>query len=277
MIGQRKIQRYLTDLIATDMLPRFCILTGERGSGKKLLCKWLAEQLRCPIMMCDSGVDSVREVIEHAYTITSPVLYVFADADNMSIGAKNALLKITEESPHNARFIMTLTDVENTLSTIRSRAFILHMDMYSDEEIIKYYHLTYGKGDESTMQSYCTTLGDVDLLCSYNAKEFADYVVTVVDNIDKVSGSNSFKIGQRLDLGTDENKYDLALFWKAFRVECVRRLDKHPFKYGHGVSITCKYLDDLRLAGINKQMCFDNWLLDIRESWMSYAEDNQTE
>lgn len=284
MIGQERIQERVLNLIESNKFPRFCLLVGEQGSGRKTIAQWIGEQLDAVVDMCGIDVDSVRNVIEHSYNTSQPMLYIFPDADNMSLAAKNALLKVTEEPPRNARFIMTVMSTSNVLPTIESRAFVLRTDSYSIRDIVKYYReiVTSYRGEVAVREEwrdifakYCSTPGDVNLLCSYDIDEFDKFVHTVVQNIDKVSGSNSFKIGSRLDLGTDEKKYDLALFWKAFIVVCFDSLASNPFKYISGVTITSRYKDELRLAGINKQMCFDNWLLDIRKEWMKYAESNE--
>ena len=66
----------------------------------------------------------------------------------------------------------------------------------------------------------------------------------------------------------EKGKFDLKLFWKAFMTVCSQRLTQDPIRYAHGVTITSKYLQELRVTGISKQSTFDMWLLDIREGWM---------
>ena len=100
----------------------------------------------------------------------------------------------------------------------------------------------------------------------------------VVDNIALVQGSNAFKISDKINLSSDEDKYDLSLFWRAFIAECYKRIianymQNDRLMYCTGVKITSKYIRDLRKSGINKQFLFDNWLLDIREAWFEYADN----
>ena len=40
---------------------------------------------------------------------------------------------------------------------------------------------------------------------------------------------------------------------------------KELVKYCDGYSITKKYLQKLRIKGINKSMLIDNWIIDMRE------------
>ena len=139
MIGQAKLIENINNLISQKHFPRFSIICGLSGSGKKELCKYIAEQM--DVFWCyepDCKVETVRNAIWDAYRVYSPTLYVFADADNMSIQARNSLLKVTEEPPKNAYFIMTLESINNTLPTIKSRATVFEMEPYNAKELIEY-------------------------------------------------------------------------------------------------------------------------------------------
>ena len=268
MIGQSKLQQKIQSMIESDKFPRFSIFIGDKGSGRKTIIRDALKSLG-DYQECAIDVDSVREIIEQAYRQITPTVYVFADADNMSVAAKNALLKVTEEPPNNAYFVMTLTIIENTLPTIKSRATVLYMDTYTPAEVVEFYHRVTRGGDEKIIEKYCRCPGDVELVCKYKPKDFNDYVCMVVDNIAVVSGANSFKIGNRLNItANDEDKYDLLLFLKAFRAECLERLREEPLRFIEGINVTTKYVVDLQYASLNKQMLFDNWLLDIRKAWM---------
>lgn len=273
MIGQENLTSRIHDLVSSNMFPGFTILVGPEGSGKKKLCKYIARALNYQCYMCGTSVEDIRQMIHTATTYTSPILYVIADADRMSPAAKNALLKVTEEPPRNTKFIMTLTDINNTLATIKSRASVMTMDIYKPAEIIEYAN-SYSKkpldaDSLSVITNVCATPGDVEKLIDTGIKAFNDYVQLVVDKIDYVSSSNSFKIGQRIAFKeTDEDKFDPILFLRGFENTCLARMTDDLKKYSTGLLITSKYLQDMRLVGVNKQSTFDMWLLDIREAWM---------
>ena len=217
------------------------------------------------------GVDAIRDIVSNAYKVTNPIIYLIADADNMSNAAKNALLKVTEEPPNNAYFIMTLEDENNTLETIRSRGTVFHMDRYTPDEIGDYfydkYHANHGKDDEVIVKELCDTPGDVDILVKMGIKEFYDYVQLVVDNIAEVSLANAFKIPSKVALKEDSEGYDLRLFWKAF-MKITFETKVGYENWGLAVEVTTKYLQKLRIKGINKQMLIDNWVLEIRDLWV---------
>lgn len=266
MIGQQTLLKRIDDLIASNKLPRFMILVGQHGSGRKMVANYIAKHSNHQLIMVEPNADGIREMIAQAYKVIMPTAYVIADADTMSNAAKNAMLKVTEEPPNNACFIMTLQDEYQTLDTIRSRGTIFHMNTYTTKEIA----MCVGGDDMEYIAEFtnvCDTPYEVILLKRYGVSDFNDFVRLVVDNIAIVSGANAFKIADRLAFD-DNSGYDLHLFWKAFMRECIRRFQENPKMYGSGVSITSKYLQQLNTQSINKPNTFDMWLLDIRKEWI---------
>ena len=276
MIGQVELKKRIISQIESNTFPRFSILVGQPGSGKKLMCGFISTHLHAYPYYCGTGVDDIRKMIVEANKVTAKMLFVIPDADKMSLAAKNALLKVTEEPPQNAYFIMTLTDAASTLNTIKSRGTIYYMDNYSVPELYEYAkdktNHTLHDDEFDIIRNICETPGEINTLLGNDkcgVLDFYNYVEKVVDNIAVVSGSNSFKIGEKIAFKeSDVDKFDLKLFWKSFMTICVSRLKDDPFKYANGVRVTSKYLQDLRLTGVNKQFTFDMWLLSIREEWM---------
>ena len=271
MIGQESLLQHFDNLIKNGALQHFCLFVGQKGSGKKMLMLEVAKMLKAQCIIEDISVASVREMIENAYKNTAPIVYVIPDADSMSTQAKNALLKVTEEPPNNSYFFMSLEDINNTLPTIKSRATVYKLQNYSNAELRQYFKENYKVSDayEKIVLSLCETPGEIDNICAMNAEEFYEYVKKVIDNIATVDGANAFKIADSIALKDDVvDKYDLRLFFKAFMTICIDKMDVNAVKYAKGVSITSDYLRELNTAGINKQMLFDSWLLEIRRAWM---------
>lgn len=274
MIGQKNLQSRIEQLIEKHTFPRFSILVGPKGSGKKTLAHELERLFNNWRVISDHvnvyelpdvRIDTVREMITQSYKQVMTMLYIIPDADNMSNAAKNALLKVTEEPPNEAYFIMTLEDENNTLETIRSRGTVFHMDRYTPDEIFEYYW-TVGDmpNDAELVREICETPGEVKKcidMCKGTIQSFYDYVQLVVDNIAEVSLANAFKIPSKVALKEDAEGYDLRLFWKAFM--------KVSFDAGryNGIYTTAQYLQKLRVKGINRSMLMDNWILEIRELW----------
>lgn len=275
MIGQKNLINHLEELFDKEAFPRFCILTGIKGSGKKLLIHEviyprLAENGYQKYILEDVKVDSVREMISMAHKLRS-MFFVITDADSMSPAAQNAMLKLVEECPGNNYFILTLQDSRNILDTIRSRAQIFSMDIYTHDELKTFV-------DDDNVADICETPGEVELLKSYGINEFLSYTSKVIDNIATSSGANSFKIAEKVSMKDDAEGYDLKLFWKAFANRCVKRAvqcfeaddAESGIMYMKGVRDTLQKVNKLPVKGINKQMLFDMWILDIRKEWMKW-------
>ena len=216
----------------------------------------------------DNKVESVRKMIELVYKVNNET-FIMPDADTMSVAAKNALLKVIEECPNNNYFIMTLEDENNTLETIRSRGTIFYMDKYTLGEIHEYanQYMEHDLQDEEwdIIKNICDTPGDVNIL-GKSPQAFYDYVQLVVDNMASVSLTNAFKIPSKVALKDGAEGYDLRLFWKTFQKVCGDRIlnNNNVLAYFNWIMITSRYLQQLRIKGINKQMLVDNWILEIR-------------
>ena len=272
MIGQQNIKNIIKGQVENESFPRFSIIVGPYGSGKKQLCKYIATKLGATLRVCGTSVDAVRNMITESYKVSIPMLYLIPDADTMSIAARNALLKITEEPPKTAYFIMTLTDINNTLPTLKSRASVFTVDTYSVPELNEYIDVktnyAVSKEVRSILLDLCENPGEINYLLDIDTEKFYDYVLLVVDKIAEVSGTNSFKIGSKIKFKEADTGYDLRMFLKAFSVECSRRLLDDVERYSYGVFVTAKYIQDLRNKSINKQFTFDLWMLDIRRGWL---------
>ena len=274
MIGQTRLKELFEMLIQEHDFPRFMILCGQPGSGKKMMCDWVAAKMHTwysinLYRLPDIKVDTIRQMITSAYQATRTTLYLIEDADGMSLAAKNALLKVTEEPPNNAYFIMTLEDANNTLDTVKSRGSIYWMDNYTSDEILEYAKRNKVAPDEiDIVKAICDVPGDVNNLCASKPTEFYQYVIKAVDYIAEVEGANAFKLADKILLKQEGEGYDLKLFLRAFMAVCMERITKDPLRYSPGISITSKYIRQLNIKGVSKQMLFDAWVLEIRQNWM---------
>ena len=271
MIGQEGIQNHLINRMANGTLPHSMILVGPLGSGRKTLLS----ELFAGVYPEDNKINSIRTIIAMCYNVHDRT-FIIPDANELSTAAQNALLKILEEYPNNNSFILTVEDTSQLLPTIVSRCEVFHMDRYTPDEIFNYYW-TVGDmpNDAELVRELCETPGEVlkcISMCKGTIVTFYDYVRLVIDHIATVSGSNVFKVADRVELKSDQSdKYDLKLFWKAFIRGCYHKfLSKQlsPKQTVDAIRTTEKCIAQLRSKGINKQMLFDVWLLDIRKEWM---------
>jgi len=141
-------------------LPHAVLLEGESGSGKKTFarliaaaavcsdtdspcgtcrhCKKAAEGVHPDIMLIDGGgsaknvnVDAIRDIRSSAHVKPNEAerkVYILADAQNMTVQAQNALLKVLEEPPKGVMFILTCDNHSRLLETIVSRVTMLRIE-----------------------------------------------------------------------------------------------------------------------------------------------------
>lgn len=269
MIGQRCVQQQIKSAIESKSLARFIILVGERGSGRKTLAKEIAKWLNSDYAEVEKGVDAIRDIIENSYKIASDIIYVL-DGDSMSPSAKSSLLKVTEEPPNKARFILTVTDINHTLDTLISRACVYRMDNYTHADIAQF-----AGTEDWRFPSFCSNKYEVDLLNEYGIEDFHNYVKLVVDNIGEVSSANALKIESKLAFKDTDKGYDMKIFLQAFRTECWDRVQESAscsdkMKYLDWIKITTEKLSLLRTPTLNKQSLFDMFIFEIRA--VNYAD-----
>ena len=158
--GNKRALELLGSLLESGRLPHAILIEGESGLGKKTLARLLASALVCrgenrPCMECaqcrksskgihpdiieyiPSGstnsfkVDMVREVIRDAYMQPNEAdykVYILAEAHCMNASAQNALLKILEEPPEYAVFILTAESKSAMLDTVLSRSYTVSLE-----------------------------------------------------------------------------------------------------------------------------------------------------
>ena len=274
MIGQKELLKTIDELIEDGKFPRFSVIQGEDGSGKDMLVHYIKDKLHCELIEMHNSVESVRDAMKQAYSISVPMIFYFRGADSMSTSARNALLKVTEEPPNHAYFILTVVNEDSLPDTIRSRASIFHMEPYTFEELKEYIETT-EKRMPFAAYTICENPGEIELLDSAGSQELFDFVYKVMDNIAEVSVANAFKIAESIAFKEDEtDKFDLGLFWKAVIMEeCSKLADEAVDLTTEGLKAKAKIVMSTKecidmitkTRGINKRNVFDIWILDVRE------------
>ena len=162
-IGNKRICSQLVSLLETGRFPHAVIIEGEEGLGKKTLAKEIALSLFCtnteekPCRECaqcnkiikgihpdfceyfpdDSKksrpftVDTVREIINDAAVSPNEAQYkicVLNECERMNPSAQNALLKLIEEPPEYAVFLLLATNKTVFLETVLSRSVVISLE-----------------------------------------------------------------------------------------------------------------------------------------------------
>jgi DNA polymerase-3 subunit gamma/tau len=170
LTGQNHIKVTLKNEIESDKISHAYLFTGPRGIGKTTTARLFAKAINClnrkegesePCNKCDSclelvigndldimeidaashtGVDNVRENIIANARFT-PVkrkfkVFIIDEVHMLSISAFNALLKILEEPPSHAIFILATTEVHKVPATIISRCQRFDFKKINIEELV---------------------------------------------------------------------------------------------------------------------------------------------
>ena len=187
--SQKKLISYFENAVRKDSLRQCYIIKGEEGLGKKTLCRALARCILCengrgcgecnsckslekganPDFKLISNGDSkiieikkIRDMIKEVYV--KPIgskyrLFVIENAHLMDAPAQNAILKIIEEPPAFAVFILVCDNLNALLPTILSRAQLLELEKWSIEDLRQACPL---KKEDEYMYTYC--LGSIGML-----------------------------------------------------------------------------------------------------------------
>lgn len=166
-IGQDHIVKTITNEISSGMISHAYLFSGHRGTGKTTLARLFAKAINCqhpkgfePCNECPScleinsgkavdiieidaasnrGIDeirSLREGIRFAPNFLKYKVLILDEAHQLSKDAANALLKILEEPPSYAVFILATTEAHKMIPTIASRCQRFDFYKLSFDELI---------------------------------------------------------------------------------------------------------------------------------------------
>lgn len=171
IVGHEEIIQHLQNAIQLDKVSHAYILSGETGSGKKLLANTFAMALQCekkgidPCLECRSckkamsrnhpdiiyithekpnsiGIEDIRtQLIEDVLIkpyCSSHKIYIVDEAEKLTLQAQNSLLKTIEEPPAYAVIMLLTSNMEAFLPTITSRCVKLNLRPV-EESMVKDY------------------------------------------------------------------------------------------------------------------------------------------
>ena len=168
IFSNQALHKMLAASAAGGHLCHAYLFYGTKGVGKRTLAKWFAAGILCtgsgekpcfscgsckkalsgnhPDFYCYEGkpgpnsihIETIREIRSDAYIRPNDgdyKVYLIPNAEDMSIGAANALLKVLEEPPAYAVFLLTANNKDMVPETIRSRCILLELYPADETEI----------------------------------------------------------------------------------------------------------------------------------------------
>lgn len=167
LLGNSYLRETLAPDLAAGRAAHGYILSGPCGSGKRTAARLIAAASVCENRLSDTlplpcgtcpnchrilhdlsadvlwithgdrasiGVDQIRAIRENLYVSPNDgerKFYIIEEAHTMTAQAQNALLLSLEEPPEFVTFLLLTEDPSSLLETIRSRAPVIHMELFS--------------------------------------------------------------------------------------------------------------------------------------------------
>lgn len=155
IVGQEHVVKTLCNAVASNSPAHAYLFSGPRGTGKTTMARILAKTVNCqqrkkgdfePCGNClpcqeisqaraldileidaasNRGIDEVRSLKEAVRAIPTSLkfkVYIIDECHQLTREAFNALLKMLEEPPSHAIFILATTEIHKVPATILSRA-----------------------------------------------------------------------------------------------------------------------------------------------------------
>ncbi|MFA5009020.1 MAG: DNA polymerase III subunit gamma/tau [Candidatus Paceibacterota bacterium] len=167
-IGQENIVKIIENEIISGDISHAYLFSGHRGTGKTTLARLFAKAINCldrkgsePCNKCSAcleinnnramdiieidaasnrGIDEIRgikESIKFSPTFLKYKVLILDEAHQLSKDAANALLKMLEEPPSYAVFILATTEAHKMIPTIASRCQKFEFHKLAFEEMAK--------------------------------------------------------------------------------------------------------------------------------------------
>ncbi len=172
IIGQEHIKTHMLAAVRHENPSHAYLLSGEKGSGKKMLAEAFASALQCeggpgekPCGRCLScmqmmtgnhpdviyvrhekpnviSVDEIRRQLNQDAGVkpyrSRWKIYIVDEAEKMNVQAQNAALKTLEEPPDYAVILLLTANADSMLETIKSRCMTLAIRPVREDALKRY-------------------------------------------------------------------------------------------------------------------------------------------
>ena len=276
IIGQTNNLSLIKQLKREDNLKPFILVSGARNSGKKYLCKEIANILNYSYMFIDSSINDIREMIKEAYTRQLNRVFIITDIENLNFRAQEAILKITEEPPTNCYLVGTTNNIDLLKTTLKNRAYIIRMEKYNKEDLINYgIKKKYEIANKELIGNiiYSPTL--IDYYFENNSDRYNRYKEELkkwLENINIISAGNAMKAVNLFNTKAEKSEgieFDNFLLWLSESMT-----SNSIYKFARclaELSLLClSYRNQYNYSGINKEHLIKDFIIKFRQTSKKY-------
>ncbi len=292
LIGNEKIKQILLTSIKKENILHSYMFIGEDGIGKNLFAKEFAKMILCssenkPCEECKSciqfnaqnhpdfmqiepedsktiKIDQIRymqEKISEKPITSIKKVYLISQSENMTREAANSLLKTLEEPPEYAVIILTTSNENKLLTTIKSRCMKLYFEPIEEEQILQYLEKK-GLNVELTENMLKLCRGSIGKALKINEnKGQYEQVENIIQLIEKTDITQIWKNANVL-YQAKEDIINLLDYMEIVIYNIITKQKKYC--YINGISIIENTKKRI-LANANYDMSIDNLLLKLWE------------
>ena len=226
-LGNEDLKARLDAAFSAGRVSHCYLLCGPEGAGKRTLAKLLCAAMECtgggkiPCGTCSAcrkvltdqhpdvitvadpdhkqiSVDVIRNMRADAFIRPNEgTRKIYVIAQDMGVPAQNALLKILEEPPEYAAFLLLSDRAEKLLTTIRSRCQELHLSPVDEQTALPFLHEQRPDKDEIALRAAYARAGGF-LGQALTALDTADYSEQVAQFASGYAARDTLRLAQWL-------------------------------------------------------------------------------
>lgn len=240
----------------SDTLPHSIILKGKAGSGKHLICDYICGLFDLSRIDIKDSINS--DLLIGMYAFNLRYLYVI-DIHSLLTKDQNSLLKVLEDSPTNAYYILIVNDEDILLPTIENRCFKLSTHVYSKEELGTF--ISDKNEDRELILTLSETPGDIERFKSQNLKGMMELSNKIIDKMKVASFYNALSISDKMAYKNEKSKFDLNIFLSVFKNCLLESLlqEATSLKMSYYNELI-KFNKKLEVRNLNMKHLFENFL-----------------
>lgn len=260
IVGQEKLLNFINSS-TIDTFPRTIMLVGDAGSGKHLICDYIASKFN---LLIDNISDRLTlETIEDAATRVSLCLYII-ESNKITVKEENTILKFLEEPPRSCFIIILCENPTYILNTVKNRCFQLRLENYNSEQIQKF--IPQDKHN-STLARIAKTPGQAKQLLLHPVDDMVELAVKMYNSIANANFANALTISDKLAFKAEKDKFDYKIFLQIllFVITDIITTNDVDNRYYQAYQLTSDLYNKQYIPHIDNKMLFENYSCKLRK------------
>lgn len=249
LAGNSRIRSAVEEAVRGGTLPHAMIIEGEKGTGRHTLAQYIAAAAVCtgeetPCGECrgcrlqkagthpditvtapedgkkNIAVSQIRALRNEAYVkphMADCRVFIIDRADTMNEQSQNALLKVLEEPPGAAVFILIAESKASLLETVISRCAVLSLSVPEYKEALEYIKSRYDYSEntaaEALGEAACNIGAALDILAGRGSGKTAEAAKEFVQQFLKGDAFEMLKI----TAGFEKDRVSAGMFFKELK------------------------------------------------------------